>query len=149
MGCRRKDRLDSSAQRIVYEGRVDHSPRACLEAGFAEGSGLRNAHADVLHESRRKGPEPVAARDARARKIVAFEANTWREFFETHPRECFTRQEFTTQEKETLIFSTASRRCSCLPALYGTGAVGAAGVAPALASTKICTAGETAMSRSA
>lgn len=60
LGCARKDRFHPSIQGPVHQERRNHRPRTGFKASFAERANFRVAHADILHESGRPGPERQA-----------------------------------------------------------------------------------------
>src|SRR5205814_8711689 len=60
-----EDDVDEPDSGTLHEGRRDDRPRAGLEAGVAERSGVRHADADVLHQPRRPRLVEDAARRAR------------------------------------------------------------------------------------
>ena len=59
MGQNGENGFDPSARRFVHARSGDHRARTGVEKGFAKGSGLRDADAELLHQS--GWPKPDSA----------------------------------------------------------------------------------------
>ena len=74
VGEQGQDGFDVSAGRAVYERCGDDRAAVGVEEGFAEGAGIGNADADVLHQSSGQGTEQVAHGGTGESEEAAFKA---------------------------------------------------------------------------
>jgi hypothetical protein len=73
------DGLDPPTAGTIHGKRSDDRASAGFEEGFAQGSGIRNAHAHLLHQPRRARSERLAAERARASKSSVIKTSSQRQ----------------------------------------------------------------------
>ncbi len=75
VGEQSEDGVDVSAGRAVYQGCGDDRASVGLEESFAQGAGIRNEDADLLHQSSGKGAEQVPVGGTGKSEEAAFKAS--------------------------------------------------------------------------
>jgi hypothetical protein len=89
MGCKGKNRLDSSPCRVIHKGCEHDRAIASFEEGVTEGPLVRTSDADVFYQPSRKGSQRFATRGTRACEEIAIETSAEPEELSAE-RSCFT-----------------------------------------------------------